>query len=360
MKFEDVINKINDDLERKNDNIKLDLIYAFNGTGKTRISRYLTDNNDDRCLCFNSLFQDDFIWNNEDYILNIRDNSWIIKIINEQGLQNEIIDNFQRIYNDSIEPIFNDESNQIYFNARTEEGNDDHIKISKAEETIFIWSVFYTFLDIAIAELKENEEDRSTNIFNNLEIIIIDDPVSSVDDAIILKLAISVSELLDKCIVDGKSILSKFLLTTHHALFYNSIYNLINRNKNIKSQSYVLSREKYKYKLESKGDTTFGYHLSLISKIKNAIDNNTVDKNHFNMFRILLEKTANYFGYKKYDECLPNTEYKKELIRLVNLYSHGNLPEFEYSELVEKEKVIFTNSFNDYISKYNVEVRVDE
>lgn len=360
MKFNDIIDKIILDLGKSTPKIKLDLIYAFNGTGKTRISRYLVEENENKYLCFNSLFQDDFVWDNENFILNIRKNSWIVDIINEQGLQNEIIDNFHNIYNDSIEPIFNDESNKVFFNAKTENGYDEYIKISKAEETVFIWSVFYTFLDFAISELKEENENRSTNIFDNLEMVIIDDPVSSVDDAIILKLAISVSELIEKCVLEEKNILSKFLITTHHALFYNSLYNLINRNKNIKNESYVFSREKYSYKLETKGDTTFGYHLSLINKIKNAIENNSVGKNHFNMFRILLEKTANYFGYKKYDDCLPEKDYKKEIIRLVNLYSHGNLPEFEYSDLTEEEKKIFINAFNDFKKRYGLEVEVNE
>lgn len=241
MNFDEIINKINVDLNNPSEKIKLDLIYAFNGTGKTRISRFLSENNSDRCLCFNSLFQDEFIWNNNDFILNIRKNSWIVKMIYDQGLQNQIVDNFQRIYNDSIEPVFNEDCSEIYFNAKTEEGYDISIKISKAEETVFILSIFYTFLDVAILELQEDIENRSTDIFDNLEIIIIDDPVSSVDDRIILKLAILISKIIEKCIFDNNQhILSKFLITTHHSLFYNSIYNLVNRNKNIKNNAYIL------------------------------------------------------------------------------------------------------------------------
>ena len=76
------------------------------------------------------------------------------------------------------------------------------------------------------------------------------------------------------------------------------------------------------------------------------------------MFRILLEKTSNYFGYRKYDECFPEKEYKKEIIKLINLYSHGSLPEFEYSELTDHEKDLFIEAFNDFISYYKMEVKV--
>lgn len=357
MNFDEIINKINVDLNNPSEKIKLDLIYAFNGTGKTRISRFLSENNSDRCLCFNSLFQDEFIWNNDDFILNIRKNSWIVKMIYDQGLQNQIVDNFQRIYNDSIEPVFNEDCSEIYFNAKTEEGYDISIKISKAEETVFILSIFYTFLDVAILELQEDIENRSTDIFDNLEIIIIDDPVSSVDDRIILKLAILISKIIEKCISDNnRRILSKFLITTHHSLFYNSIYNLVNRNKNIKNNAYILLKENNYYKLEKRTDITFGYHLYLINNIKKDIDNQIIKKEHFNMFRIILEKTANYFGYNKYESCLPESKYKSELIRLVNLYSHGNFPDFEYSKLTENDKEVLKNSFADYLKKYDIEV----
>ena len=146
-------------------------------------------------------------------------------------------------------------------------------------------------------------------------------------------------------------------IRTHHALFYNSIYNLLNREKGIKLKSYILNKKNYIYSLEEKGDSPFGYHLILVNKICDAINEDSLEKIHFNMFRILLEKTSNYFGYKKYDECILDKDYKKEIIKLINLYSHGSLPEFEYSDLTEHEKGIFIESFNDFINYYKVEVK---
>lgn len=40
------------------------------------------------------------------------------------------------------------------------------------------------------------KEDRATDIFNNLEYIIIDDPVSSIDDTRIITLAIGIIKLI--------------------------------------------------------------------------------------------------------------------------------------------------------------------
>lgn len=353
--LEEVFNNLKFDYDITSEKIKFNLVYAFNGTGKTRISRMFTDLYEDRALCFNSMFQDEFSWNNSNSVLSFNTNSWIAKLIRDQGLENDIEKNFQMFCDDSIIASLDLELGIVEFSAKTIDGYDDNIKISKAEESIFIWSVFYTFIDLMIYELKESQEDRSTNIFDNIEYLIIDDPVSSIDDIKILNIAIKIFELIEKM----KKIKKKpnILLTTHHALFYNSMYNLLNREKGIKLKSYILNKKKYTYSLEEKGDSPFGYHLILVNKICDAINEDEVEKIHFNMFRILLEKTSNYFGYKKYDECIPDNIYKKEIVKLINLYSHGSLPEFEYCDLTEHEKSIFVKSFNDFIDYYKMEVK---
>lgn len=351
----EVVDNLKVDLNITSEKIKIDLVYAFNGTGKTRISRMFTDLFEDKVLCFNSMFQDEFSWNNSNAILVFNTNSWIAKFIRDQGLENDIEKNFQMFCDDSIVASLDLELGIVEFSAKTIGGYDDNIKISKAEESIFIWSVFYTFIDLMIYELKEAQEDRTTNIFDDIEYLIIDDPVSSIDDIKILNIAIKIFELIGRM----KYIIKKpnILVTTHHALFYNSFYNLLNREKGIKLKSYILNKKDYTYTLEEKGDSPFGYHLILVNKICDAINEDALEKIHFNMFRILLEKTSNYFGYKKYDECIIDKDYKKEIIKLINLYSHGSLPEFEYSDLTEHEKSIFIESFNDFINYYKMEVK---
>lgn len=201
-------------------------------------------------------------------------------------------------------------------------------------------AVFYTFIDSMIYELKEEKENRSTNIFDNVKYIVIDDPVSSIDDIKIINISIKLCDLIEKITEITANNKLNILITTHHALFYNVIYNLLKRKNYTKLNSSILTKEKNAYCLEEKGDSPFGYHLVLVNKIQKAIDYDNIEKIHFNMFRIILEKTANYFGYKKYEDCLPEKESKKEIIKLINLYSHGNLPEFEYSELTNNEKAI--------------------
>ncbi len=78
-------------------------------------------------------------------------------------------------------------------------GSDEEppIKISKGEESNFIWSVFYSFLELIIDELGSAEDDRDES-FNGLKYIFIDDPVSSLDDNHLIELAVELAKLVKK------------------------------------------------------------------------------------------------------------------------------------------------------------------
>lgn len=352
MNLNEVIEKIKKDLDNNTNKVNIDSIYAFNGTGKTRISRWFVDENTSKCLCFNSIFQDCFVWNNENHVLNIDDYIGISKTIRDEGLDGRIIENFEYVYGKSVIPQFNDDFNQITFNVKTKNGYDSDVKISKAEETLFVWSVYYSFVETAVEQLSiDNVEDRSTHIFDDLKYVIIDDPVSSVDDSIIIKIAILIKKLIEQC----NNLNIGFLITTHHILFFNSVNNLIRNidSKIRKFKSYKLEIKNYEYDLSEDTKYLFGYHLFLKEKIEEEI--NCIEKIHFNMFRVLLEKTANYCGYEKFGDCLYESDYKEEMVRLLNTYSHGDLFEFERTELTKHEKEIFVKSFNDYNEKYKSE-----
>ena len=116
-------------------------------------------------------------------------------------------DIFQRYADEKLTPHFNNQyvtkvdGRDIIVPAFSEvtftyeRGNDvrsDNVKISKGEESCFVWSVFYSLMEEVVNVLNVPEEsDRETNQFNNLEYVFIDDPVSSLDDNHLIELAVN-------------------------------------------------------------------------------------------------------------------------------------------------------------------------
>ena len=168
--------------ELKESDKKVHLIYAFNGTGKTRLSKefakLVTPDEGEltrqKILYYNAFTEDLFYWDNEAIALKIWNNYFIVWILIDQGQDGNIIKNFQQYTNDKLMPNFNFSDRSVTFTI--ERGNEEiaeSIKLSKGEESNFIWSIFYTLLELVISELKIPEfDERSTSDFNQLEFCI--------------------------------------------------------------------------------------------------------------------------------------------------------------------------------------------
>lgn len=347
-------NNVKNELDSVTDNNSASIIFSFNGAGKTRLSNEFRNLNDEeenlKVLCYNAFFEDYFFWDNEKYTLKLNDPK-IRELIKSQGLETQIISNFKSILNTKIEPFFNEALSEISFNIATgDETAQENIKISRGEEKTFIWIVFYTILELAINSLNTKEEDRPTNFFNKLEYIIIDDPVSSLDDIRLVTLAVNLIELIKE--YKNKNL--KILITTHHALFYNIFYNSF-KLENFKRYTKILSKENYQFKLSKIQDSPFSYHHDVILKIQKAINANVIEKYHFNLFRALLEKTSNFLGLGKMENCITG-EKREEIIRFLNSYSHNKLVETEFKELPDEHKNLFKLAFNDFIKEFKWKV----
>lgn len=354
---------------RYDDNKSIITLYAFNGTWKTLLSKQFDSLNTDdniRVLRYNAFFEDLFYWDNESSELKINEFYDEYKIIQSEWLEKNIAEIFKRILNTKIEPEIDFEERSIKFNfASWDERAENWIKISRWEESIFIWSIFLAILEEALSQLTE---DEPSDYFKNIEYIVIDDPVSSMDDNRIISLAVDLINLiadykkkektknlnLDEW--DKKNI--KFLITTHHALFYNVLYNSFREElKKNNSEWLVLFKNWYdNYTLDSREDSPFWYHILVLKEIKRAIDNWNIQKYHYNLFRWLLEKTAVFVWEKSWKNCLNNInwieEQKEIFIKKLNEFSHNRVEIFEYRELSDEDKEIFTDVFNGFIEKY--------
>ena len=338
---------------------KVQLIYAFNGVGKTRLSRefkeLVSPKNEEgaedaesqiRVLYYNAFTEDLFYWDNDldadiNRKLKIQPNSFTDWVLRKQGQERNIVTNFQHYTSDKLTPIFNERYSEISFSIKTGDDNSiNNIKISKGEESCFIWCIFYSLLAQVVEVLNIAEKaDRETDKFDDLRYIFIDDPVSSLDENHLIELAVNIAELI-------KSSTSElnFIITTHNPLFYNVLYNeldLKKKNKRGKECCFLLDRKgDGTYELIDKfGDSnkSFSYHHYLKRVIQEAIDSNSIHKYHFMLLRNLYEKTANFLGYPQWSDLLPDDK-KTYYNRIIQFTSHSTLSNEVIFEPTEPEK----------------------
>ena len=353
--------------------VMIQLIYAFNGTGKTRLSRVFKDLIDPKdnvaaeeideyglaskkILYYSAFTEDLFYWDNDlendtDRKLIIRPNAFTKWVFEDQGQDGNVTDIFQHYADEKLTPHFNNQyvakvdDRDIIVPAFSEvtftyeRGNDersDNVKISKGEESCFVWSVFYSLLEEVVNVLNVPEEsDRETNQFNNLKYVFIDDPVSSLDDNHLIELAVNLARLVKL----SKSEL-KFIITTHNPLFYNVLHNEFKKGT---FKKYFLKRDSEgNYDLSNQSnDSPFSYHLFLIAEIEKAIETEQLKKYHFNFLRNILEKTSTFLGYVNWGELLPKMEdgrtnpYES---RIINISSHSKNSGDEITELSDADK----------------------
>lgn len=360
---------------------KAQLIYAFNGVGKTRLSREFRllvapkdeeaeDETGIKVLYYNAFTEDLFYWDNDlDADVNrkllIRPNGFtnmVLEFLKDQGLDGNIISNFQHFTSDKVTPRFNEEytikdenDRDIIVKAYSEitfsieGGNQEsipNIKISKAEESNLIWCVFYSLLEQVVEQLNIPEtENRSTDKFNDLKYVFIDDPVSSLDDNHLIELAVNLALIIKK------STGLKFIISTHSPLFYNALYNELG----LKS-GYILNKlnDGTFDLIEKKGDSnkSFSYHLFLKQTIQEAIDNNAIQKYHFTLLRNLYEKTANFLGYPRWSELLPDDK-QTYYNRVIQFTSHSTLSNEVVAEPTEPEKQTVKFLLDHLTTNYN-------
>ena len=380
---------------------KVQLIYAFNGSGKTRLSREFkepvspkltaeaesdeeeeADSSQLKILYYNAFTEDLFYWDNdliEDVApkLIIQPNSFTDWVLIKQGLDQRMIGNFQDYTSEKLTPKFPEKYRDAYKDGKKikvptfsevtfsfERGNQEqesNIKLSKGEESNFIWSVFYTLIDQVVETLNIAEVDnRDTDQFNDLKYVFIDDPVSSLDDNHLIRLAVDVAALIKKShFFDLQGL--KFIITTHNPLFYNVLCNEFSRDDKKagwKAKQFSKHKlEKYEdgtYSLEGQAtDSPFSYHLFLNAELNKAIEAGQIHKYHFNFLRNILEKTSTFLGYKNWEELLPKSSdgtsdvYSK---RIVNWGSHSKHAGDEVRDLDEEDKRVLSflvNSINE-------------
>ena len=378
-----LVDAAKEDASRRDRPKKLQLIYAFNGTGKTRLSREFKqlispkddDVEDTRIACkkilyYNAFTEDLFYWDNDLELdaepkMIVQPNSftdWVLKVLKDLGQDRNIIATFQLYCSLRLTPLFSEDFRQVTFSLETgDDTQSGNLKISKGEESVFIWSVFYALLDQVIEVLNvPDPTDRETSDFDKLEFVFIDDPVSSLDDNHLIELAVDLAQRIK---MNESKV--KFIITTHNPLFFNVLFNELGSDDktehyNWKGKWFSKWRlEKFEdgshQLIEQPNDSPFSYHLHLISQLEDVIKSGQIEKYHFNLLRNILEKTATFLGYKRWEHLLPETSdglpnpYAK---RIVNFSSHSKHAAEEVPPLKPEEKTVLANLVRHIVSEH--------
>lgn len=336
---------------------KFVLLYAYNGTGKTRLSTAFKDlgkNGDERdTLYFNAFTEDLFQWDNDlkndrERVLKINKDSRFFEGIDQMEMDNRIrplLDRYAdfdfRIDTTEWEVTFSrDVTTGAGENARTAKVDD--IKVSRGEENIFIWCFFLAIVQLVL-DLDEKDEDK-TRPYRWVKYLYVDDPISSLDEHNAIVVANHLAQLLAKAKNPPKTVVS-----THHALFFNVLGNEFSK----RARKLFLSRgsDGASYFVRDTGNTPFFHHVASLRELCAAAESGELRTHHFNVMRSIMEKTASFHGYGSFAECIrpgKDDPDKTMYTRVVNIMSHGNYSLYEPIEMMSENKAIFTKVLDDF------------
>ena len=279
----------------------------------------------------------------------------MFNFINDEGLDGDIIDVFNNFIEADIKPEIDLTTGEMRFYVTDIGGSKKAVKISKGEERLFQWSVFYSVLKRATDLLAEKEEDRSLKMFNHLKYIVIDDPISSLDDYKVYTLSMQILELIKS--VHARKISVSFLLLTHHALFYNIIFNTLRNRGKDSAAFYFLNKIDEEYELKDvKNNQLAVSHIVMLKEIKRAIQSNNLRKKDFNKFRSVLEKTSIYLGFEKWQDLFEGYKETEAVQKIINMNSHEKYVEMDTEFLTNEQIQILTSAFNYFVEEYKVQL----
>ena len=346
---------------------KFVLLYAYNGTGKTRLSvafkelgkktthrpfsvsdsvgqpLTITETGSDT-LYFNAFTEDLFHWDNDlqndrERVLKINRDSRFFAGLGELEMDNRI----RPLLNRYADFDFRIDTTEWEVSFSREVDVDgvrmlvEDIKVSRGEENIFIWCFFLAIVQLVV---------DGAEAYKWVKYVYIDDPISSLDENNAVMVAHHLAQMLAASPQQVKAVIS-----THHVLFFNVLCNELK-----KSCKYFLTRNASGGFLLSETDSTpFLYHLSSLVELHQVMQSGALYTHHFNMLRRVMEQTACFFGYAKWEECIkpeaddPNhTGYK----RVIDLMSHGDYSLYEPREMLPENKEHLGRALRQFISTH--------
>lgn len=346
------------------------LLYAYNGTGKTRLSMSFKDAGklagQPDTLYYNAFTEDLFSWHNdldgdsERYLI-LHPSSNFFAGLEELEMDTRIRPLLQRYADfdfrldtipvkDAQGKFVRDErivrfSRQVVADGTTV--TVDNIKISRGEENIFIWCFFLAIVRLAM-------DDDGTGPYNWVKYIYIDDPISSLDEHNAIVVANHLVQMFRETPNQLKTVVS-----THHILFFNVLSNEIKNLLNTREfPQYCLNRDRAAGGLKlyrQRTDTPFFHHVSSLVELYEAAQSDKIHTHHFNTLRSVLEKTAVFHGYGHFSACIKKDPKDADGIlhqRFIDLLSHGKYSLYEPKEMGDETRDYFRTILYRFLKDY--------
>lgn len=345
------------------------LLYAYNGTGKTRLSGAFKDlgkqvNEDSETtqrdtLYFNAFTEDLFSWHNDlendsERYLTLHPTSQFFAGLEELEMDNRIRPILRHYadfefrldkapLNNALGEVIGEQHIVRFFRTtNTPAGSveSNNIKVSRSEENIFLWCFFLAILQLVL------DDDQN---YKWVKYIYIDDPISSLDE----NNAIAVANHLAQKLISAKNS-PKTVISTHHTLFFNVLCNELGKRNTHRlflkndatSDGYILSDTDSK---------PFLHHLATLAELNEVKLSGNIRRHHFNMMRCVMEQTAIFCGLDGWAECIKVAEDDpdKELHqRMINVMSHADYLIHEPEDLNEKYKDDFRKIFIKFATSH--------
>jgi len=359
-----LVTRLRDDLTGGNQDFVL--IYAYNGTGKTRLSMEFKDTGKRKnkgnpdTLYFNAFTEDLFYWDNDlekdsERRFHFNADSKFFKGLKDLDLE-ERIGFYLGRYADFL---FDIDYDKWTISFRKDDAN--HIKVSRGEENIFIWCLFMAICERVI---------DGAESYQWVKYLYVDDPITSLDDNNAIAVASDLAKLLRKAkgrtkqevVASGGSAEGaklerqiadpiKAIVSSHHALFFNVVCNELKKDAHKK---YFLHRPERgtTYTLRATDDTPFFHHVAMLAEIQKAVEGGKLYTYHFNMLRGIMEKTATFFGHDDFSSCIQGDKEDVLYARALNLLSHGKYAIYQPMEMVDDNKQLFQQILSAFLGRY--------
>lgn len=338
---------------------KVTLIYAFNASGKTRLSvefKNITKDPESGAhagIYYNAFSEDLFSWDNDNFLLIVKESSLnqYHGSLNEETLREKLkpyrpkFDFFFNFYKDSEKGI---ESVTFFRMDGGKASEDQNIKISRGEERIFVWCLF-----LALFEVEDWNAKQSKHLF-------VDDPVSSLDDHNIFITASTVFDLISTHFNDRK-----IIITTHHIGLFSILADWLKKGEKSDkfkkhTQLYILTNKAAGPSLDKPEREVFLYHLHLLQTLDRAV-NEQLYTYHFGLLRQVLENISSFLGVGQFGYVLGQIgiEDVDQVASIVNALSHQKIYHYQTEVMNKDNEDTFRDVFARLKSKYNFVLHSD-